>query len=163
MGLFDNLPSGWSQAKDPQGETYYYNRSSGETSYTKPEKKGRGLPAGWAETKDASGTTYYYNSSTSESTYTRPVSGPQIGKSKALTMAGGPAPPPSAPPVAQLPPGWVKTPDGNGDFYYWNQTTGETSVRVTTRPSTRLFRCFSRSIAATCGSISRSAQARFAS
>ena len=63
MGLFDKLPSGWSQAKDPQGQTYYYNRSSGETSYTKPEKKekkGRGLPAGWAETKDASGTTYYY-------------------------------------------------------------------------------------------------------
>ena len=86
----------------------YSSRYCAQTTYTKPEKPGKKpaggggrLPSGWSETKDNAGATYYYNTKTGETTYTRPVSGPQIGKAKALTMAGGPAPPPSQPPAAQ--------------------------------------------------------------
>lgn len=49
MGLFDGLPSGWSEAKDQQGRPYYFNRSNGEVTYARPEdpkkKKPKGPPA----------------------------------------------------------------------------------------------------------------------
>ena len=44
MGLFDGLPSGWFSAKDAKGVTYYYNRSTGENTYTKPGKGGASAP-----------------------------------------------------------------------------------------------------------------------
>ena len=41
MGFFDGLPSGWASAKDAKGVTYYYNRETGENTYTKPSKGGK--------------------------------------------------------------------------------------------------------------------------
>ena len=92
MGLFDGLPSGWNQAKDPQGRVYYFNRSSGETTYERPAKPdkpkkeekapkgGAGLPEGWAEAAAPDGSPYYYNSATGETTYTRPMAAPKAGR-----------------------------------------------------------------------------------
>ena len=61
MGFFDGLPAGWSSAKDAAGDTYYFNRATGESTYTKPEKApkaAKGLPSGWSETKDHSFSTF---------------------------------------------------------------------------------------------------------
>ena len=51
MGFFDGLPSGWSSAKDASGETYYFNRTTGESSYTKPEKDKKAGKAAKAQKK----------------------------------------------------------------------------------------------------------------
>ena len=97
MGLFDGLPSGWSQAKDDQGRTYYFNRNTGENTYVKPEKpkkekKAGSLPAGWASAMDAQGKEYFFNSSTGETTYTRPVTAPQLKNKMAAIGYAGNAP-----------------------------------------------------------------------
>ena len=120
MGLFDGLPSGWSSTKDASGVVYYFNRSTGETTYEKPEKpqkekKTGKLPEGWAETKDGAGTTYYWNQNTGETTYDRPMKAPAVPKQQlALGYAGGPptsAPPPGGPPPGG-PPGYGAPPGG---------------------------------------------------
>ena len=33
FGFFSDLPSGWSEAKDPQGDKYYYNTKTGEVRF----------------------------------------------------------------------------------------------------------------------------------
>jgi len=74
----DALPPGWTEHVDPKsGKTYYYNKSTKETSWKKPTASaapaGDELPAGWAEVKDpSSGKTYYYNKSTKETSWKRP-------------------------------------------------------------------------------------------
>ena len=35
FGFFSDLPSGWSEAKDPQGNKYYYNTKTGEVRGTR--------------------------------------------------------------------------------------------------------------------------------
>lgn len=71
-GLLDpSLPDGWGSAKDAaSGKLYYFNRSTGERSWEKPQlelsvstpDEDAALPDGWTATKDAtSGKTYYYH------------------------------------------------------------------------------------------------------
>ncbi|KAL4855963.1 Polyglutamine-binding protein 1 [Chlorella vulgaris] len=65
------LPAGWHQATDPAYQhVYYYNPSTGERSWTRPQRE---LPAGWTEAKDPScGTAYYYNAATGQTQWHRP-------------------------------------------------------------------------------------------
>jgi len=64
------------EAKDPKsGKTYYYNKTTKETSWKKPSASAAAdeLPPHWAEVKDPnSGKTYYYNKVTKETSWKRP-------------------------------------------------------------------------------------------
>ena len=91
MGFFDGLPSGWASAKDAKGVTYYYNRETGENTYTKPSKGGKPVVKKALQLTDGSNP---------------PPGGPP--------PPGGGGPPPPGGPEGPLPPGWVKTPDGQG-------------------------------------------------
>jgi len=75
----DALPPGWTEHVDPRsGKTYYYNKSTKETSWKKPSAApapppSDELPPGWAECVDPnSGKTYYYNKTTKETSWKRP-------------------------------------------------------------------------------------------
>jgi hypothetical protein len=78
------LPSGWEELKTEEGETYYYNSFTDETSWEKPAGSASapaqapapaagGLPEGWQELKTDDGETYYYNSITDETSWERPA------------------------------------------------------------------------------------------
>ncbi len=64
------LPDQWVEAVDPSsGQTYYYNPTTNETSWTKPTM----LPENWVEATDpTSGQIYYYNSVTHETSWEKP-------------------------------------------------------------------------------------------
>jgi len=84
--MSSGLPAGWEQATDPlSGKTYFYNRSTGETSWTAPTTPNKeeaaaqstpasgGLPAGWEQATDpSSGKFYFYNRSTGETSWAAP-------------------------------------------------------------------------------------------
>lgn len=66
------LPAGWEATQDGTGKTYYFNRSTGERSWTKPvlpeenvaqdTDKDEPLPEGWSVAVDkASGKSYFYH------------------------------------------------------------------------------------------------------
>ena len=71
MGVAADLPPGWEASIDPASQKpYYYNRATGERSWTKPENatatpqptSSEDLPKGWKSAVDnSSGKTYYYN------------------------------------------------------------------------------------------------------
>lgn len=85
------LPPGWETTPDPAtGKPYYFNRATGETSWTPPaaapmaampmvtmpavDPAAPALPPGWEATADpATGKTYYFNRATSETTWTVPT------------------------------------------------------------------------------------------
>ena len=71
----ETLPVGWEAAKDPtSGKVYYYNRTSGERQWDKPEVKEATLPEGWSIAKDpTTGKEYYYHEKTKETRWERPV------------------------------------------------------------------------------------------
>jgi len=79
-----SLPPGWEQTQDPSsGKTYYFNRSTNETSWTPPAaapapapamEAGGSLPPGWEQATDPnSGKPYYFNRSTNETRWEAPT------------------------------------------------------------------------------------------
>ncbi|KAL1508367.1 hypothetical protein AB1Y20_004477 [Prymnesium parvum] len=60
-----SLPSGWHEAQDSTGRSYYYD-SEGRATYETP------LPEGWAAVLSGDGRKYYYCERTRETTYDRP-------------------------------------------------------------------------------------------
>ncbi|KAL7493711.1 hypothetical protein ACHAWT_002568 [Skeletonema menzelii] len=71
------LPAGWIEATDPSGKVFYFNSSTGQSSWDRPKidvtEKEDQLPAGWASSIDeTSGKTFYYNEETGESTWEKP-------------------------------------------------------------------------------------------
>ncbi|GMH73397.1 hypothetical protein TrST_g2413 [Triparma strigata] len=90
-----SLPSGWSEAIDEEGYTYYYN-TEGDSTYDKPSEDT--LPEGWAEALDDEGNTYYYSRTRGDSTYDKPSED-------------------------KLPEGWAEALDDEGHTYYYNSRT----------------------------------------
>merc|ERR1712072_1351688 len=86
-----SLPAGWEQVIDPSsGTAYYFNSSTGETTWTPPasSKESQSLPAGWEKSIDpSSGKTYYFKRSTGETSWTTPTESgavaPPAGRSQA--------------------------------------------------------------------------------
>ncbi|KJE88377.1 rho GTPase-activating protein 15 [Capsaspora owczarzaki ATCC 30864] len=68
------LPENWVEATDANGKTYYYNRVTKQTSWSRPLD--RPLPENWKAVADASGKTYYYNSVTRETSWSFPAGAP---------------------------------------------------------------------------------------
>lgn len=72
------LADGWETASDPEsGRVYYFNRTSGERRWEKPEKQNptndETLPEGWKSAIDsASGKTYFYHATTGETKWEKP-------------------------------------------------------------------------------------------
>lgn len=79
----ENLPEGWTKVPDEDsGDAYYYNETTGETSWTKPGAEEAAaedgdptdVPEGWTATKDEdSGAYYYTNDETGETTWDKPT------------------------------------------------------------------------------------------
>ena len=73
----DELPDGWQETVADDGQVYYYNEQTRQTSLASP-KKGRfqpppeNLPAGWLVASTAEGEQYYYNEKTLETSWTLP-------------------------------------------------------------------------------------------
>ena len=64
------LPEGWEKATAENGKEYYYNRSTGKTSWERP------LPKGWESRQDAAGRTYFIDHNTKSTTYEDPRNAP---------------------------------------------------------------------------------------
>lgn len=76
------LPASWEQVTDPaSGKAYYWNRATGETSWTPPAAPplpapvvAPRLPDGWEQAVDpATGKPYFFNRSTGETRWDPPV------------------------------------------------------------------------------------------
>jgi hypothetical protein len=137
----------WVEAQDDDGQTYYYNAKTDETSWDRPVEFNNKYKAGengeeegkdegtsvakeaktvgnWEEAQDDEGRTYYYNAKTDETSWDRPdefesehKDGDAIQKEekdKAVTKndEGG---------------DWVEAQDDEGQTYYYNTKTEETS------------------------------------
>lgn len=82
VGDMDVLPEGWEEHQMDDGNVYYYNALTQQTSWTAPPTPlppppppppaGTPLPDGWAEYMDEGGATYFYNTLTMETTWNRP-------------------------------------------------------------------------------------------
>mmetsp|Transcript_108523 Transcript_108523/g.305895 ORF Transcript_108523/g.305895 Transcript_108523/m.305895 type:complete len:260 (+) Transcript_108523:109-888(+) len=80
------LPEGWTEHQDAEGRTFYYNATSGESSWEvpaatyapeapapSPYAAEPELPSGWAAYEDPEGRKYYANASTGETSWDRPA------------------------------------------------------------------------------------------
>lgn len=75
--LLGLLPSGWENATDSSGKTYYFCRASGERQWNRPTVPAsivdpQSLPAGWQTAKDSTGKEYYYHTN-GETRWNRPT------------------------------------------------------------------------------------------
>lgn len=80
----------WGEFVSPQGQVYYYNKKTGESSWVKPP--GFNTPAtaatsAWTVCKSPEGHTYYYNASTGVSSWERPADFPAEADAPALSAS----------------------------------------------------------------------------
>ena len=106
----------WVRHEDEQGNAYWYNEETYETSWTDPardagDESGDLLP-GWVELDDGEGGKYYHNEASGDTSWERP----------------------SAAVEATLPAGWYAVSTPEGEAYYHNEETGETSWDVPVSP-----------------------------
>lgn len=132
----------WVEKVDSKsGKTYFLNRQTKETTWTRPPELAAStppekaqsastspLPDPWvAKTDSTSGKTYYVNRLTKETSWTRPTA--PTAKAATPTAESGTAPSSPTPPVvssASSP--WVEKIDpASGKTYYVNRVTKETS------------------------------------
>ncbi|RLV91628.1 Actin-related protein 2/3 complex subunit 4 [Spathaspora sp. JA1] len=64
--------SDWEKVTSEDGQTYYYNSKTNETSWTLPEQEVATTTSDWQEYTTDDGKTYYYNESTGETTWEKP-------------------------------------------------------------------------------------------
>ena len=136
------LPAGWESAQSRStGDVYYVNTVTGETTYDWPESAAISstaeqveLPAGWgAQVSSSTGETYYVNTVTGETTYDRPHA---PASSSASAMAQEPEPPPVHSDDNALPTGWTSATSSEGETYFVNKLTGESTYEIPTAPAT---------------------------
>jgi hypothetical protein len=142
MGENCDLPPGWSSFIDESsGYPCYVNDATGDTQWEKPapsvemtvsnpmKRAGHArnetqLPSGWA--KDGEGNDkYYYNEDTGETTWDAPpgsVGGGSAGIGE-VAVDGVAA----AATKEELPAGWGEDFDAEGNMYWYNAASGETS------------------------------------
>lgn len=147
---------GWTEATDPKtGKTYYYNKQTKKTQWTKPAEMEEAastpaaaaatedpenVAANWAESTDPkSGRKYYYNRVTKKTSWKMPPC--MGGEDTASTAAAAPAAasattaaaPAAAPAAANddpanVPANWREATDpSSGRKYYYNKVTKVTS------------------------------------
>mmetsp|Transcript_44978 Transcript_44978/g.88276 ORF Transcript_44978/g.88276 Transcript_44978/m.88276 type:complete len:572 (+) Transcript_44978:277-1992(+) len=150
----------WEELEDPtDGMKYYHNTTTGETVWEKPETgtivKAADLDKGvvWETLRSDEGEFYYHNVNTGETAWEIP-SGPNVTvipfhQTGAITAAvpavtavtAGAAEPVTAPAVAaggtaaNQTETWETLADEEGDHYYHNLTTGETSWELPSGPN----------------------------
>jgi len=107
--------SDWSEHKAPDGRTYYYNKSTKQSLWEKPDELKTATEkllaaSPWKEYKAEDGKTYYHNTVTKESTWSVPAELEEIKKriaeeerERAKIIAAPIIIPPQVPP-AGLPP-----------------------------------------------------------
>ena len=81
----------WQECYDDQGNLYYYNAVTNETSWEKPADLLSGGATDWQECYDEQGNLYYYNAVTNETSWEKPASsGPasieKVGKENDVVM-----------------------------------------------------------------------------
>ncbi|KAF7191419.1 Pre-mRNA-processing protein prp40 [Pseudocercospora fuligena] len=91
--------SAWGSAQTADGRTYYFNKQTKETTWTKPADfddseppatpatPSTGNAADWAEAKTQDGRTYYYNKVTKQTTWTLP---PELARQQQAQQNGRP-------------------------------------------------------------------------
>lgn len=65
------LPFGWQAVLDDEGDTYYFNVETSESSWTRPTAMAE-LPDGWERALDDDGDTFYVETGTGKSSWTFP-------------------------------------------------------------------------------------------
>jgi len=75
------LPENWTEVGDEQGNLYYYNEITGESSWEFPAVVPGSNPPDWQECVHEDGSVYYYNSVTQETSWERPVLLATVGSS----------------------------------------------------------------------------------
>ncbi|EGW34513.1 uncharacterized protein SPAPADRAFT_149506 [Spathaspora passalidarum NRRL Y-27907] len=65
--------SDWEKVTSEDGQVYYYNSKTNETSWTLPEETAVVTGSQWEEYTTEDGRTYYYNESTGETTWEKPA------------------------------------------------------------------------------------------
>lgn len=141
--LGEGLKQKWIQQKTAKGQTYYYNLSTGESSWEKPdeheddledrrasvisvsEKPEKTLPEGWTEHETPDGRVFYFNKTTKQASWTHPSDDMETSTQQKQATSD------------QLPPNWFskKLPDGRQ--YFYNKVTNQTvwHVEDITNPS----------------------------
>jgi ankyrin repeat protein len=132
-----NLHGDWEPVKDVEGRNYYWNRISGESTWTAPPKTWEpnykpetveeelpALPAGWEECPVGDGTVYYYNTVSGESVWERPVGQSESTEQETSAAVGNDS---SVESVSNEASAWQECDDGYGNMYYYNEATGESN------------------------------------
>ena len=70
-GAEDPAAAGWEAQQDEEGNPYWYNSATGESTYEDPAGGGGG-GAEWEEAWDEEGNPYWHNATTGDSTYDSP-------------------------------------------------------------------------------------------
>ncbi len=138
----------WTEVQDDEGQTYYYNTKTEETSWDKPTsfdsktkdsdaKPKEGTVEEWVETQDDGGRTYYYNTKTEETSWDRPA-GMDNKDSSGVSQDRSKSPRAESPTKSNVvvkeeitqkdtATDWVETQDDEGRTYYYNTKTEETT------------------------------------
>ena len=101
----------WEARHDEEGNVYYFNRKTQESSWTKPDAS---LPEGWHEYAAEDGRVYYRNETTGDSQWEKP--GEETVIAAAAVTSDGDA--------RQ---DWKEMEDAEGRIYYHNTRTEESS------------------------------------
>lgn len=102
------LPPHWRPVRDAEGDTFYYNERTGESTWQRP--KPVPLPLGWVAAQDGDGDTFYVNTATGESSWFPPD--PEAERRRL---------------EAGLPPDWTVQFDSEGDPFYVHLPTATSS------------------------------------
>jgi hypothetical protein len=97
------LDPAWQECKDDFGNTYYYNSTTGQSSWVAPGSLNPEISnKSWKEAQDEEGQTYYWNELTGETSWSLPAGVAAEDR-------------------------WDECKDEEGNVYYYNPKTNESS------------------------------------